>query len=342
MSDIDFVKLQFAKSLENNTNLNLVITKEGDEDSIISIEFDDDSLENSVILNFLNPLEDNPRIVYPIGFCNGLLCLCILTRSQQLFAVLNVSTRKHWFFHDLGHERLIENKFYFQSFVYDSSDDDYKVVRITTLGENLGCEMMLYSLRENAWKQFSKDFPYSICYFTESSYFEGEGGLDARVLGNIIHYLVVPITGKRINMIVGFDFSTENYNEVPLPDSLVSSDIQLHMTVLGGYLCVVSWDKETYWVGDHVWIMKEYGVKKSWTKLFTVRQDEDHSCIFPVAYSRIREDNMLLMINDAYAPTKRLAWYDLKKKEVNVVTKLKRIMPENFFAQVMVGSLVFT
>ncbi|KAI8561468.1 hypothetical protein RHMOL_Rhmol04G0342100 [Rhododendron molle] len=39
------------------------------------------------------------------------------------------------------------------------------------------------------------------------------------------------------------------------------------MIVLGGWLCVVDHFRESH---SDVWVMKEYGVKESWTKLFVV------------------------------------------------------------------------
>ncbi len=54
-----------------------------------------------------------------------------------------------------------------------------------------------------------------------------------------------------------------------------------------------------------VWVMKEYGVKESWTKLNSVQPFE---YIRPVAYSKSGEEVQL-------EKNKCLAWYDIKNSK---------------------------
>ncbi|XWS18124.1 hypothetical protein CRYUN_Cryun32bG0015000 [Craigia yunnanensis] len=64
---------------------------------------------------------------------------------------------------------------------------------------------------------------------------------------------------------------SENYREVPQPE-YKDKRFQLNVGVLGGCLCTIA----NY--GDvrvDLWVMKEYGVKESWTRLFSVASDEE-------------------------------------------------------------------
>lgn len=53
--------------------------------------------------------------------------------------------------------------------------------------------------------------------------------------------------------------------EVPKPN-YEGEDNPFELGVLGGWLCVVDHLKSR----SDIWVMKEYGVKESWTKLFVV------------------------------------------------------------------------
>ena len=61
-----------------------------------------------------------------------------------------------------------------------------------------------------------------------------------------------------------------------------------------------------------LWVMKEYGVKESWTRLFSVASEEVISSlrfVEPLAYSR--RGNQVLLEHDNI----NLFWHDLKKKK---------------------------
>lgn len=92
-------------------------------------------------------------------------------------------------------------------------------------------------------------------------------------------------------LIVAFDPVTEEYREVPMPGSNYG-DFAMGVGVLGGSLCVVfnysvygrpDWLNPDYVV---IWVMKEYGIKQSWTKLCTV------ACMFVAMFLAILVYNM--------------------------------------------------
>lgn len=84
-----------------------------------------------------------------------------------------------------------------------------------------------------------------------------------------------------------------------------------------------------------VWVMKEYRVKESWFKLFSIARTEvvgSFKYLRPLAYSKSRKEVLLVLDNQ------RLVWYDLRKKRVENVKILG--MPDLFEAEVCLESLV--
>ncbi|KAM7280693.1 hypothetical protein ACFE04_007827 [Oxalis oulophora] len=340
----DFIKLHITNSLTHN--LNLLITDRHRDEFIMSFDFNDSLTENNYVNVLLqNPLKTQPQhAIKRMGLCNGILCL---VRSDGDIALLNTATRKH---HILPHlsqgllkDRCCVGAVFCYGFGYDHLNDDYKVVRIAQFtdiyAKCMHCEVMIYSLKQNAWRKVTQDFPYSLTVVHNSSAF---------VSGNM-HFQVEPISQlapvllihkRAANMIVAFDFSMENYNVVPLPHSLLSRNIHLNFTVLGGCLCVIPITNRA--VRGDIWVMKEYGVKDSWVKLFSVVPEgkkSNYPDLLPVAFST-NGNKVLLEISGKGSQPKRLAWYDLKKKKMKFANKLNKMLPHIFFADVTVESLV--
>ncbi|XP_059627463.1 F-box protein CPR1-like [Cornus florida] len=142
-----------------------------------------------------------------------------------------------------------------------------------------------------------------------------------------LHWVVCgePRSDKR-NLIDAFDLGVEKYRLVPQPDYLVDKDFLLCPGSLGGRLCI-----NCNYDGNYVdiWVMNEYGVKESWTKLFSVVQ---FGYGRPLAYSRTGEK---VLLNQDHS---NLFWLDLKRKTVKKV----RIpgSPTFFDDSICVGSLV--
>jgi hypothetical protein len=134
-------------------------------------------------------------------------------------------------------------------------------------------------------------------------------------------------------LIVAFNLTLEIFNEVPFPDEIgVASKGRFKITVadLGGCLCLIVNYKTTK---IDVWVMKEYGCRDSWCKLFTLVK----SCfvlplksLIPLGYSSDGK-KVLLEVNH-----NMLVWYDLKSQQVSYVEGI----PDFDEAVICVGSLV--
>ncbi|XP_070032986.1 F-box protein CPR1-like [Nicotiana tomentosiformis] len=124
---------------------------------------------------------------------------------------------------------------------YDSRSGDYKILKIME-EEDFGCEIPseILALKSGSWKKIDKH-PHGIRSISRNYY------------------------------VVSFNISNEVYGEMPLPEQIcLMSNIGIGISVLEGMLCVYS--TSNFVGGDtfKLWIMKDYGIKKSWSALFTV------------------------------------------------------------------------
>ncbi|CDP17261.1 unnamed protein product [Coffea canephora] len=289
----EFIRLHIAQSLETRSHHSVILRHS----YLHSADFESLNRTNRAIFEELNhPLKTPDYKTEILGSCNGLLCLM---NTEEDIILWNPSTRRYQKL-PLTETELPGEGIY--GFGYDCVSDDYQVVKIVQFygvsSDTFDSEVKIYSLRSNSWKRI-QDFPYYLRY--------------RRVYGmlanGVLHWLVTrnPKSYTAV-LIAAFDLATEEYRLVPQP---IESDKNFHMNVevLGGCLCVLC----NYYL-DHVdiWVMKDYGVKESWTKLISIRQCDVSSAHFevvrPIAYSKCGK--RVLLEQDC----KLLAWYDLEKK----------------------------
>ncbi|KAF9622034.1 hypothetical protein IFM89_029318 [Coptis chinensis] len=114
-------------------------------------------------------------------------------------------------------------------------------------------------------------------------------------------------------IIVSFDIVDEVFKEVPLLD-YKEDEFHIIVGVLGGCLCVVCGFSS---LRVDVWLMKVYGVKDSWTKMFSISHLEvirSSVCGFfirPLCYSK--NDEIVLVMDKA------LVLYDTNTKGVKII-----------------------
>ncbi|KAM7528817.1 hypothetical protein LguiB_032227 [Lonicera macranthoides] len=314
----DFIKLHLTRSIETNTNGSIII-KEGD--CLYSINLD--SLNNAVRLN--SPLIHNKHGVNGtriIGSCNGLLCL---TNTDECIFLWNPATRKYWKSAvcriPLGVEFIVFG------FGYDDAKDDYKVVRMVQFygydEESFWSEVNVYSLKSDSWRRI-EDFPYYISY-------ERVSGVLA---GGALHWVV---SRKRrswgghssADLIASFDIRSKEYRLVPQPKYLIN-DFDMNVDVFEGCLCMLC----KYSFEFEMWVMEDYGVEKSWTKLISIGRPNVHrfsNIVLPVVYSKSREE--VLLQNH-----REFIWYNLTTKRVLKVEIGGK--PERFHSRVCLESLI--
>lgn len=315
---MDFIHLHLQNSLENKSHFGLIIRKDF---QLYCVDFD--SLED--VAELTHPLMCYNNRIRILGTCNGLLCICNVAGDVALW---NPSTKKHRVLPFLPTGSNREPNRYFcgarvYGFGYEPVLDDYKLVSISQfIGldyQSFESEVKVYSLRTNAWKEI-ESMPYVLCY-------TGKMGI---LVNNYLHWVVTrKLEPEETELIVGFDMGTERFQEVPIPDN-VNHHFEMEVGVIENNLCIVANYQEE---GDfEVWVMKEYGVKESWTRLFKIAHTRGTiKNVMPLAYSKAGQEVLFEQDHE------KLVWYDLKSQRLKVVRL--RGMPRPFEAMVFVGSL---
>jgi len=158
-------------------------------------------------------------------------------------------------------------------FGYDSFNDNYKVVvvlrgPIRDSSGNFSCktEVKVHTSSTNCWKNIP-EFPFDIIVPEQSG----------KLVSDTINWLaIIEFDWRSPRFIVSFDLEKESYQKAFLPDSGEANVCNfLALFVLSDCLCVTYGDSDFDWVMMDVWIMKEYGNKDSWTKLFTLSSSVD-------------------------------------------------------------------
>ncbi|RAL54472.1 hypothetical protein DM860_001600 [Cuscuta australis] len=204
------------------------------------------------------PLSSPYNSVWVVGSCNGLVCIAI--EEKDLF-IWNPATRKIKNLPDAGVE--LKAGFYFiYGFGYDELNDDYKVVGIFSIFHSSGScetEVMSYSLRSDSWRIIG-DCKGGVLLNAAGKYVNGK-----------IHWAMCPdgVTGSL--EIVSLDLSKEVFGKVGQPD-YGERPSELTLGVLCGDLCVIC-QYEMYQMD--LWVMREYGVVESWTKIVAIPPTDD-------------------------------------------------------------------
>ncbi|KAI8556186.1 hypothetical protein RHMOL_Rhmol05G0232500 [Rhododendron molle] len=183
--------------------------------------------------------------VRDLGCCDGLVCI----ETKSALCLWNPSTRKSKRLPsvDLPHGHIVV-----YGFGYDSSIDDYKVVGFLYGHSGIDFEVKVYMLRTDSWRRIG-DFPHGDLPYPHSSGVFVDGAL---------HWNVSRETN---GIIVSLDLAKETYGKILKPEY---RDGRLYETLcaFNGCLCVLY----DYRICAHLWVMKEYGIRDSWTKLAVV------------------------------------------------------------------------
>ncbi|EYU40490.1 hypothetical protein MIMGU_mgv1a017939mg, partial [Erythranthe guttata] len=223
-------------------------------------------------LEFEIPSEFRDMSFIIIGSCNGVLCFTDANSFGSTVYLCNPSIRKY---------RTVINPMFdgvelssrgdvdfALGFGYYEQTNDYLIIRIVILSDEEGeatNKIEVYSMVANSWKNIEVDhFPWEMIELKSEA-----------VMRDSVHWKTDHKDGDEgIPVILAYHMGEEVFRQVGLPNYKADGeDLVEHIGVYKGNLAMFvfhqsdhfSWHKNC-----HLWVMNEYGVVSSWTKLYTV------------------------------------------------------------------------
>ncbi|XP_031113999.1 F-box/kelch-repeat protein At3g23880-like [Ipomoea triloba] len=199
------------------------------------------------------PMKTPHNSVWIIGSCNGLVCIAI---EEKYLFIWNPTTGKFKKVPDPG-VKLKAGFYFMYGFGYDELNDDYKVVGVFCVfhaTNSCETEVMVYSMKGDFWRKI-EDLKGGFLLNEAGKYANGK-----------IHWAVSPFGASSGWEIVSLDLAKETYGKVGRPD-FGEGNPDLTLGVLCGSLCVLCQYEKAHM---DLWVMREYGVNESWTKMFTI------------------------------------------------------------------------
>ncbi|XP_071728343.1 F-box protein CPR1-like [Rutidosis leptorrhynchoides] len=260
ISSPSFIKNHIQKLNKNNLNpdpTHLILVPNFGDWSLYSLDIKPLNTQTTVTAKHLSIQE---LCFGTLGSCNGLVLAN--DKSRNIYLV-NPTTNE-----TLKVPGGSYNDAY--GFGYDSSTDDYKVISIPCEGvadsDTDTNFVRVYSLRNNSFRNFPK--PPNQLYDYCSPY-------PGVLFNNNLHFIVERRHVR--NTIAAFSLADEEFNIIELPDSVNNagrmwSQLFALGEKLAAVICVRLPRRELV---NELWVMEEYGVSTSWTKLCIIEKDNE-------------------------------------------------------------------
>ncbi|KAM7490829.1 hypothetical protein LguiA_033750 [Lonicera macranthoides] len=153
-------------------------------------------------------------------------------------------------------------------FGFDEKNNDYKVVRIINIyhhtpsgGRGHTVKAEIFNLSSNSWRKLDASLPRVQFEFCFELLFNG-----------VFHwYAQNYCDNSAYESILSFHMSTEVFKEIHFPGTCYRNK-RSRLAVLNNesFALILFEDYNQAPKNFEIWVMKEYGVKESWTKQFTV------------------------------------------------------------------------
>uniref|UniRef100_A0A5B7B4A5 F-box domain-containing protein n=1 Tax=Davidia involucrata TaxID=16924 RepID=A0A5B7B4A5_DAVIN len=219
-----------------------------------------------------------------VGSVNGLLCLADPYIGRTMY-LCNPSIRKY---KAIGcccsaHQSADLNAYVVLGFGYHHQANDYKVVRITYVGEEyvsdddsdddsvdlleffrgIYREVEVYTLSTDSWKKIGADFLWGVNPQPSPAFANGS-----------LHWIAAHQDRAHNELILSFDIGKEVFQEIMLPNyHLDEVEFDVSTCVLEESLSLFVYCSFKHLEGSeccYLWVMREYGVAESWTKQYTI------------------------------------------------------------------------
>ena len=249
-----------------------------------------------------------------VGTCNGLICFFNELSSYEIdtFFLWNPCVRRFVILPSPNvtlrtHGELV--RFIGFGFGFDAKTKDYKVVRLVTHWDNPKFPkdrpvVEVYSLATGEWRLVSALPP--LCTLIDgfehtSFYFEPQ-----RFVNGALHWLAYHYTDC---FILAFDLGDEVFRKILLPEDPIPSHYP-YASVSGYGDSIVFCHSMSYSLD--IWVMKEYGVASSWTKVFSIPDPLRPGEYIPRPRGFSRNGEVVLIVGDKW----KLASMDLENQKM--------------------------
>ncbi|KAE8698985.1 Detected protein of unknown function [Hibiscus syriacus] len=229
------------------------------------IDFFDNS-EGKVTSKKLPAINSSTNPMCLIDSCNGLLCMHDSSRRIFIcnpFTGLYIELPKLVKYPSLvGH--LV--------FGFHQTTKEYKIIQIvfrrqlrkvysstipTSTSSTLS-EVQIFTIGSPCWRNLGT-IPYRFILSKPKALVHGR-----------FHWLSTPNKNTTATLLISFDLDTERFREIPKPDCCCGSDKCFRqLMVVRGCLSAIAFH-DNYGERLEIWIMKEYSVKESWIKEFSI------------------------------------------------------------------------
>lgn len=198
-----------------------------------------------------------------VGSCNGLLCLSDSLYNDALY-VYNPFTMD---FIELPKSRQYPDQEVVFGFGFHPETKEYKVVKIVyyrNTSSNYSrarrivypqSDVQVFTLGSSHWRSLGK----VSCQFVRRP-------SEALVSGRL-HWVSRPRRYYPARRLMSFDLADEQFREVPRPDCGGLNRCNFHLSVLKGCLAAAVYGN---YGKLEIWVMKDYNVKESWIKEFSI------------------------------------------------------------------------
>ncbi|XP_050383752.1 F-box/kelch-repeat protein At3g23880-like [Argentina anserina] len=242
-----------------------------------------------------------------IQTCNGLVFLAshrVLNLSNSTALLWNPCIRKFVRLPRLidKSRREVDRRISY-GFGYDLRTDDYKVLRIVITQGNTSYD--IWSLKRPCWRGLSVLPPVDDFDPTWR-----HAPIFVRGAVHWVHHQEKEGDGP----IVSFDMSNEVFGEIMIPEVMRNKRTMV-ISRYGNCLATLQWDVYSE-EGVDMWLMMEYGVVESWTKLVTVKS-------VPTSFKRLGCRNN----GDVVIKIRRSDSFDHNTKKVTMRYKQKLLSP---------------
>ncbi|KAL6971096.1 hypothetical protein U1Q18_030778 [Sarracenia purpurea var. burkii] len=222
-------------------------------------DVDDDDRDNDALVDLDFLYREPDEGIEIVGSCNGLICLLYGTNC---FILWNLTTRDS---RELPPPPSSSPNTV-RGFGCRSSLDDYMVVQAIPTGNPNQFTVEIFSLKDNSWRRIEGPREDILIWEKVGTFMNGA-----------LHWLGRSDVGPyKKTQLVSLDLEDLEFQEMSVP---YLDDESVHFHTLGainGCLSLLSFvgHLRDVWV----WVMKEYGVSASWTRVLVLPQDDFLFC----------------------------------------------------------------